>query len=84
VDAAFAATPFGPLQLRLHGDCHPGNLLWRADGPHAVDLDDACTGPAVQDLWMLLSGTRPAMATQLAHVLDGYRRCGRSTPASWH
>jgi Ser/Thr protein kinase RdoA (MazF antagonist) len=72
VDAAFEQMQ--PLvQLRLHGDCHPGNLLWRADGPHAVDLDDACTGPAVQDLWMLLSGTREAMATQLAHVLDGYR-----------
>jgi len=44
----------GPLrQLRLHGDCHPGNLLWTDDGPHFVDLDDARTGPAVQDLWML-------------------------------
>ena len=41
-------------RLRLHGDCHPGNILWRDEGPHVVDLDDACTGPAVQDLWMLL------------------------------
>src|SRR2546428_11489944 len=38
--------------LRLHGDCHPGNVLWRDEGPHVVDLDDACNGPAMQDLWM--------------------------------
>jgi Ser/Thr protein kinase RdoA (MazF antagonist) len=60
VDAAFEQMQ--PLvQLRLHGDCHPGNILWRDEGPHAVDLDDACTGPAVQDLWMLLSGDEAAM-----------------------
>lgn len=59
-------------QLRLHGDCHPGNLLWSESGPHFVDLDDACTGPAVQDLWMLLSGEPAEMATQLSHVLAGY------------
>lgn len=41
--------------LRLHGDCHPSNLLWTDDGPHFVDFDDARQGPAVQDLWMLLS-----------------------------
>ena len=61
-----------PRQLRLHGDCHLGNVLWAADGPHFVDLDDAVTGPAVQDLWMLLSGDRAAMIRQLAAVLDGY------------
>jgi Ser/Thr protein kinase RdoA (MazF antagonist) len=43
--------------IRLHGDCHPGNLLWR-DGPFFVDMDDCQSGPAVQDLWMLLSGDR--------------------------
>jgi Ser/Thr protein kinase RdoA (MazF antagonist) len=63
--------------LRLHGDCHPGNILWRdegeAAGPLFVDLDDACNGPAIQDLWMLLSGSRDAMQGQLAHVLHGYR-----------
>jgi Ser/Thr protein kinase RdoA (MazF antagonist) len=60
-------------RLRLHGDCHPGNILWRDEGPHVVDLDDACTGPAVQDLWMLLSGEPPAMAAQLGQILQGYR-----------
>ncbi|MBE7419910.1 MAG: serine/threonine protein kinase [Ideonella sp.] len=71
VDAAFAAA--GTVTtLRLHGDFHPGNILWRAEGPHVVDLDDCCSGPAVQDLWMLLSGTRAAMQGQLAAVLEGY------------
>ena len=59
--------------LRLHGDCHPGNILWSDAGPHFVDLDDALTGAAVQDLWMLLSGDRADMTRQLAHVLAGYR-----------
>lgn len=59
--------------LRLHGDCHRGNLLWSDAGPHFVDFDDARSGPAVQDLWMLLSGDRQAMALQLDAVLDGYR-----------
>ena len=58
--------------LRLHGDCHLGNVLWTADGPHFVDLDDAVMGPATQDLWMLLSGDRGSMTRQLAAVLDGY------------
>ncbi len=58
--------------LRLHGDCHAGNILWTDDGPHFVDLDDALTGPAVQDLWMLLSGDPPSMAEQLREVLAGY------------
>ncbi len=58
--------------LRLHGDCHLGNVLWAADGPHFVDLDDAVTGPATQDLWMLLSGDRGTMTRQLHAVLEGY------------
>jgi Ser/Thr protein kinase RdoA (MazF antagonist) len=68
-----------PTALRLHGDFHPGNIMWRMEsspatsGPHVVDLDDACNGPAVQDLWMLLSGDTAAMRRQLAHLLDGYR-----------
>jgi len=57
--------------IRLHGDCHPGNILWR-DGPFFVDLDDCRSGPAVQDLWMLLSGETHEMAGQMQDVLDGY------------
>jgi Ser/Thr protein kinase RdoA (MazF antagonist) len=62
--------------IRLHGDCHPGNILWadhgETSGPHFVDLDDARMGPAIQDLWMLLSGDRAAMTRQLSRVLAGY------------
>ncbi len=65
--------------LRLHGDCHPGNVLWTpaelpGGGPHFVDLDDAHTGPAVQDLWMLLSGERQQQTQQLSALLDGYEQ----------
>jgi Ser/Thr protein kinase RdoA (MazF antagonist) len=68
--------------LRLHGDCHPGNILWTpADakpelgpGPHFVDLDDARSGPAVQDLWMLLSGDRSQRTRQLGALVDGYEQ----------
>ena len=62
----------GVRELRLHGDCHLGNVLWSVDGPHFVDLDDAVNGPATQDLWMLLSGDRTAMTRQLLAVLEGY------------
>jgi Ser/Thr protein kinase RdoA (MazF antagonist) len=58
--------------LRLHGDCHAGNVLWTGDGPHFVDFDDSRMGPAVQDLWMLLSGERQEMVGQLGDVLAGY------------
>jgi Ser/Thr protein kinase RdoA (MazF antagonist) len=58
--------------IRLHGDCHVGNILWTDDGPHFVDLDDARMGPAMQDLWMLLSGDRAAMGRQFRAVLAGY------------
>lgn len=71
VDAALASTP-GLALLRVHGDCHVGNLLWTPTGPHFVDLDDAVTGPAVQDLWMLLGGNRHEMQAQLGALLDGY------------
>jgi Ser/Thr protein kinase RdoA (MazF antagonist) len=59
--------------LRLHGDCYPGNILWTDDGPHFVDFDDSRMGPAIQDLWMLLSGDRAEMTVQLNHLLNGYR-----------
>ena len=58
--------------LRLHGDCHVGNVLWTDRGPHFVDFDDSRMGPAVQDLWMLLSGDRADMVRQLTDVLAGY------------
>jgi len=76
LDAVAAAFDHGapPRQIRLHGDCHLGNVLWTAEGPHFVDLDDAVSGPATQDLWMLLSGDRAAMTRQLAAVLDGYEQ----------
>jgi Ser/Thr protein kinase RdoA (MazF antagonist) len=58
--------------IRLHGDCHPGNILWTEDGPHFVDMDDCRNGPAIQDLWMLLSGEQFEMQQQLEHLLEGY------------
>ena len=61
-----------PVQLRIHGDCHMGNVLWRDDTPHFVDFDDTMTGPAIQDLWMLLSGDRQMQLAQLSELVDGY------------
>ncbi len=73
VTAAFdAAAPLATL--RLHGDCHIGNVLWRDGAPHVVDLDDAMQGPAVQDLWMLVSGDHAGMAQQLNTLLEGYEQ----------
>lgn len=76
VREAFAtARDAGVRTLRLHGDCHPGNILWTPDaGPHFVDFDDARSGPAVQDLWMLLSGERAQRQQQLGALLDGYEQ----------
>ena len=63
----------GPVaSIRLHGDCHAGNVLWTDKGPHFVDFDDCRMGPAAQDLWMLLSGERTDMTRQLGDVLAGY------------
>jgi len=61
-------------EWRLHGDCHRGNVLWTDAGPHFVDLDDCMTGPAIQDLWMLVSGSRDEMGEQIADLLQGYRQ----------
>jgi Ser/Thr protein kinase RdoA (MazF antagonist) len=58
--------------IRLHGDCHNGNILWTDAGPHFVDFDDSRMGPAIQDLWMLLSGETTDMTHQFADVLIGY------------
>ena len=81
-DAKKGPNSSGVRVLRLHGDCHPGNILWTpADaapdlgpGPHFVDLDDARMGPAVQDFWMLLSGDRQQRQRQLGALVDGYEQ----------
>ncbi|WP_255991261.1 serine/threonine protein kinase [Chitinolyticbacter albus] len=70
--------------IRLHGDVHGGNVLWTPDGPHFVDLDDARMGPAVQDLWMLLSGEREERVRQLADVLAGYEDFCEFDPRELH
>lgn len=63
----------GPLQMfRIHGDCHLGNVLWRDETPNFVDFDDTLTGPAMQDLWMLLSGERDQRQGQLLDLAEGY------------
>lgn len=60
--------------LRVHGDCHVGNMLWRDDNPHFVDFDDARMAPAIQDIWMLLSGESDRQQAQLDKILTGYRQ----------
>jgi Ser/Thr protein kinase RdoA (MazF antagonist) len=70
-DASFDRAGFVP-NIRLHGDCHVGNLLWNQTGPHFVDLDDAVTGPAVQDLWMLLPEKPSAADPHVKALLTGY------------
>jgi Ser/Thr protein kinase RdoA (MazF antagonist) len=57
---------------RVHGDCHVGNILWRDDTPHFVDLDDCISGPVVQDIWMFLNGDRNQRELQLAEFVEGY------------
>lgn len=59
--------------IRVHGDCHVGNILWRDDIPHFVDLDDCLGAPAIQDLWMFLSGERHDQELQLGELIDGYQ-----------
>lgn len=71
-------------QIRLHGDCHPGNILWTDGGPHFVDFDDARTGPAIQDLWMLLSGERAQMTGQIDEILSGYSEFMDFNPRELH
>lgn len=72
VKQRFADTPYETL--RLHGDCHPGNILWREGAPNFVDFDDTRSGPAIQDLWMLLSGERDQQQGQLERIMAGYRQ----------
>jgi Ser/Thr protein kinase RdoA (MazF antagonist) len=71
---ARAADWGGAVLGRILGDCHRGNILWTDLGPHFVDLDDCLTGPAVQDIWMLLSGGPQDMRTELHDLLKGYEQ----------
>ena len=71
-------------KIRLHGDCHGGNVLWTDAGPHFVDFDDCMVGPATQDLWMLLSGSREEMTVQLSAVMEGYSEFAYFNSAELH
>lgn len=79
IDAVFRTVNY--RNIRLHGDCHPGNILWRDDKPNFVDLDDACNGPALQDLWMMLSGERVRRTEQIHAVIEGYEMFTEFDPA---
>lgn len=70
IDRQFKETPCE--LIRVHGDCHSGNILWRDETPHFVDLDDSRMAPAIQDIWMFLSGNRAFQTAQLAELIDGY------------
>ena len=78
IETTFKQTPV--QTLRLHGDCHPGNILWRDEHAHFVDFDDARNGPAIQDLWMLLSGD----CLQLADIVDAYEEFCEFDPMELH
>ncbi|HKM38613.1 MAG TPA: serine/threonine protein kinase [Thiopseudomonas sp.] len=71
VDALFAENPY--TAIRVHGDCHPGNLLCRDESFFMVDLDDCRMGPAIQDLWMMLAGDYQERLSQLSELVDGYQ-----------
>jgi Ser/Thr protein kinase RdoA (MazF antagonist) len=72
------------VMLRLHGDCHMGNLLWTDAGPHFVDFDDSRMGPAIQDLWMMLSGEQDEMQKQFNEILLGYEDFYDFNPRELH
>jgi Ser/Thr protein kinase RdoA (MazF antagonist) len=75
IEDAFAAA--APVSLiRLHGDCHLGNILWQQRGPLLVDLDDCLNGPRIQDLWMFLSGNEDEQRKQWSDIAQGYRQFG--------
>ena len=79
VDEKIAAVGDVP-QIRCHGDCHVGNILWRDDTPHFVDFDDARMAPAIQDLWMFMSGDRTQQTGQLSELIEGYNEFGDFQP----
>ena len=75
IESAFAQA--GPLSMiRLHGDCHLGNILWQQRGPLLVDFDDCVNGPRIQDLWMFLSGNADEQQGQWAQIVEGYKQFG--------
>jgi len=75
----------GPISfIRLHGDCHHSNILWRNDTPFILDFDDARMGPAIQDIWMFLSGDRNYMTARLAELLEGYAEFMEFDPRELH
>lgn len=82
VEEVFSQTVFSPI--RVHGDCHTGNILWRGDSPHFVDLDDSRMAPAMQDLWMFLSGDRQEQTIQINELLEGYNEFYDFDPRQLH
>jgi Ser/Thr protein kinase RdoA (MazF antagonist) len=83
IDAAFKRA--GDVKLiRVHGDCHAGNILWRDDTPHFVDFDDARMAPAIQDLWMFLTGDRHQQQLQVGEVIEGYNEFADFDPRELH
>jgi Ser/Thr protein kinase RdoA (MazF antagonist) len=80
LDRALASSGQGCC-IRVHGDCHSGNILWRDNAPHFVDFDDSRMAPAVQDIWMMLSGDRSRKTVQLDALLEGYREFNSFDPA---
>ncbi|MBA1146553.1 serine/threonine protein kinase [Ectothiorhodospiraceae bacterium WFHF3C12] len=83
VDACFQRAA-GVDWIRVHGDCHPGNVLWTDDGPHFVDLDDCRMAPAIQDLWMLLSGPREEQVVQIGEIVEAYETFREFDPRELH
>ena len=75
IEAAFAEHG-APALIRLHGDCHLGNILWQQRGPLLVDLDDCINGPRMQDLWMFLSGNADEQQGQWSEIVEGYKQFG--------
>lgn len=78
----FAQTTINPI--RVHGDCHSGNILWRGESPHFVDLDDSRMAPAIQDLWMFMSGDRQSQTAQINELVEGYNEFFDFDPRQLH
>jgi Ser/Thr protein kinase RdoA (MazF antagonist) len=79
---ADALAQSAPASIRLHGDCHLGNILWQQRGPLLVDLDDCLNGPRIQDLWMFLSGSANDQRHQWSEIIEGTSSSVRLTTAS--